>query len=545
MVMAVSRDSLAERSVSPIDLGRSCTDSSDMRTPARKQIWSVARQLVALIVFGILGAALRYIDIWPATYVPGTWMWFLILLTPVTVVLWIRIRKGGMNLWRRLGVLSVLAVAIWAWSCIVLGMTGWDSRLTRTPSDDVTRWERSAAQRISRLDAYNPRDREFLRALVADRRIVLLGESSHCVEEYSQLKLNIIRFLHEELGFNVLAFESYMLPAYLANLELAAKGHSNIAIDCLYPMWKTETVRRLFRYIEATKSGDSPMHLAGIDMKIKQDGWSEVMAFIYGALASDSTLAGDYMRAQVRFGPDIYDRIRRRDIDESDPLGREFATFYTGLSRHLGEASEQGVMTGESARDRDLAAQLAGNVAAQPRYQGMSGFRRVALRDSLMARNVEYLAEKLYPKEKIIVWAHNSHIARARSEAELSDMPMRVFDWLARHWRRVTFMGEHLSNKYGDDLYVVGLYMASGTYETIRGDKQRVRPPRRDSVEYLMHDASVAATFLDFTNTSEPIGHAWQSRQSKVLYESSWYAVVPAEQYDAIAVVSRANPPQD
>jgi len=51
------------------------------------------------------------------------------------------------------------------------------------------------------------------------------------------------------LGFNVIAFEIYMLSCYLANKEPADDVCPGGAIDCLDPMWNTQTVRRLFLYI--------------------------------------------------------------------------------------------------------------------------------------------------------------------------------------------------------------------------------------------------------------------------------------------------------
>ena len=51
----------------------------------------------------------------------------------------------------------------------------------------------------------------FLDIVLKDKRIVLLGESSHGTEEYSQTKFQLIRYLHEKLGFNVLLFGNILV----------------------------------------------------------------------------------------------------------------------------------------------------------------------------------------------------------------------------------------------------------------------------------------------------------------------------------------------
>jgi len=53
--------------------------------------------------------------------------------------------------------------------------------------------------------------------VLKDKRIVFLGENAHGVSEFTTMKARLIRYLHEELGFDVLAFESNVADAYAAN----------------------------------------------------------------------------------------------------------------------------------------------------------------------------------------------------------------------------------------------------------------------------------------------------------------------------------------
>jgi hypothetical protein len=47
------------------------------------------------------------------------------------------------------------------------------------------------------------------------------------------------------------------------------------------------------------------------------------------------------------------------------------------------------------------------------RYWQMTTGNEVSVRDLQMAENLIWLAEKAYPGKKIIVWAHNGHIAKS------------------------------------------------------------------------------------------------------------------------------------
>src|SRR5688572_12479949 len=62
-------------------------------------------------------------------------------------------------------------------------------------------------------------DLQFLKTVIGDRRIVQLGESHHSVAEYGAMKTRLIKFLHQEMGFDVLAFESSIYECYAADLR--------------------------------------------------------------------------------------------------------------------------------------------------------------------------------------------------------------------------------------------------------------------------------------------------------------------------------------
>lgn len=65
-------------------------------------------------------------------------------------------------------------------------------------------------------------------------------------------------------------------------------------------------------------------------------------------------------------------------------------------------------------------------------------------RDSLMALNVEWQIESLYKNKKVIIVAHNYHIAKFNEKEEV--------------------MGEFLSKKYSNEMYVLGAFAGSGKY---------------------------------------------------------------------------------
>ncbi len=106
-------------------------------------------------------------------------------------------------------------------------------------------------------------------AAVGDRRIVLLGENGHGVAEFTQLKVHLVRYLHEHLGFSVLAMESGVWECNAINDQLPFLSPPAAIRGCLtYAMEHTDLIP-LFDYLKAQMAGPSPLRLSGIDLQIQ------------------------------------------------------------------------------------------------------------------------------------------------------------------------------------------------------------------------------------------------------------------------------------
>lgn len=105
----------------------------------------------------------------------------------------------------------------------------------------------------------------FLKEELKERDIILLGEPSHNSKFYPS-KIQLVKYLHEELGYNVLAFESGLFEMYLVNEELKKSTATEVVHKGLFPIWANDAeFSALLVYLdEQTKLGN-PLQLAGFD----------------------------------------------------------------------------------------------------------------------------------------------------------------------------------------------------------------------------------------------------------------------------------------
>ena len=152
-----------------------------------------------------------------------------------------------------------------------------------------------------------------------------------------------------------------------------------------------------------------------------------------------------------------------------------------------------------------------------------------------MAENLIFLAEELYPDKKIIVWGHNFHL-RHDNVAIPPDSAMFI-DVAART------MGSWIRDRYGDEVYTVGLYAHRGQAANNSGEAYEILPAEPGSLEALLHEPGFEALFIDLSHAAEAPGLSWVTEPVTARHNGTIeLLMVPSDQYDAILLIDEATP---
>ena len=108
-------------------------------------------------------------------------------------------------------------------------------------------------------------DLAFLKPLLNDKKVVLLGESSHGIGDYYALKARLIRYLHQECGFRVLSLESGIADIFLEYQQIDSLSPVRLRNNTVYGNFQCKEILPLFEYIKETQSGKSPLIYSGFD----------------------------------------------------------------------------------------------------------------------------------------------------------------------------------------------------------------------------------------------------------------------------------------
>lgn len=362
-----------------------------------------------------------------------------------------------------------------------------------TPEKIADLRERALPLRTVDPEAESFSDLTPLKQHIEDRRIVILGEPTHGDGTAFLAKSRLVKFLHQEMNFEVLAFEGGLYDLRLATERASSPDeYLQAATNNLSRPWaQSKQVRPALHYYAETKTTDSPLHLVGIDGALRSPNDSVFVARLKIHLQSQNQWA------QVAEGTN-FEHTLRTQLTNPLALARDTAAYRQFITRvdRLIQPLEDG-----SAQDEFWALMLE-NVKAQVQ----TGFQRsYEPRNRQMAHNLVWLAEEAYPEKKVVVWIASSHGVRNLSSIE------RINE--ERSYKGQTSMGDVLAETFDGGIYTLGITAHGGEYGAFYWDDQdpkTIGEPSSGSLEALMGSLSYEHAILDFTDV--PSAH-WLSKK--------------------------------
>lgn len=399
---------------------------------------------------------------------------------------------------------------------------------------ESTLWVQANHQPIRSLTADDDfSDLAFLEPTLRGRRIVQLGENGHGVAEFSQLKVRLIKYLHSELGYDILAFESGLYECQWANELVGRLGAASVMRNCLFGIWHTAEVIPLFEYIAEARSSDRPLQLAGFDVINSGSGWHQRPEFLFHRLIEpfDPDYAARAFSLDSLF---LHRAITIEDREYIESHQAELVADFEALAAFLTEHRDEiaGAARADPARV-ELAAQVALSAAASVRLGAADVRDHTApeaseIRGRGMADNLEFIADRLYPGKKIIVWAHNGQVRH---------------DGLAVEPYPAKTMGGWLAERRGEEVYTIGLYMYRGHAARDFDTVYEIARIPAGSLESILSRADAPWHFLDLSGAQLEPGTSWMFTPSIAMLDgSSTETLVARDQYDGIVFIDSVSP---
>jgi erythromycin esterase len=285
-----------------------------------------------------------------------------------------------------------------------------------------------------------------LKARLQGARIVAMGEATHGTREFQQLKARMFRFLAEELGFTVFGIEGNW-PESLTVNRYVLGGNVDAEQGLGFGWWHTEDMSALLHWMR--QYNQDPAHTRklkfyGFDMQVP-------------GLAESNVL--DYLR---RVDPETVDTAAQAfDVLGHWAENKQYEIASTGVKRRTAgslaillrrfDERKQEYVRRSSEQDWTMARQNLVIVKQAEVKLGNQGEPGRTFRDRAMAENVKWILDQEPPGTKMMLWAHNGHVAVAAPPDAPDHIPM----------------GGHLREFFGDRLVSCGFIFQQGSFRAV------------------------------------------------------------------------------
>jgi len=371
-------------------------------------------------------------------------------------------------------------------------------------------------------------DLQFLKGVIGSRRLVQLGESGHGVGEFDSTKVRLVRFLHEEMGFDVIAFESGLYDCFRADERVGELSAASLMHGSIFAVWSAEETLPLFDYLKSTRASARPLTLAGFDtqfstiLKARPADLRDLLAVIDPGVAADAfALDTELVRLYFLDRP----AARSQAAGELADMTARYEALADVIERQQGRLER-------AFPERPLYPRVMGQAMRRApsllRSIAGSDVEYGAIRDEGMADTLTWLAHDLFPERKIIVWAHNYHVRH-----DGPAIPPR-----ARN------MGSFIVQRHRDELYTVGLFMYWGQAAWNDRTLYTITQPLQNSLEALLGRTGTPASFVNLLGEAPSPGTAWMFQP---VAAKEWGFTdedqILSRQYDGILFVDQVHPP--
>ncbi len=384
-----------------------------------------------------------------------------------------------------------------------------------------------------------PTELKAFQTAIGTARLVGLGESRHDTREQLLLKGQLVRHLISDLGFRALILEeSYPHAESLDRYVTSGEGDVPEIMNGLagWYLWDSEEMSELVQWIRefnAEREPEQSVRIFGVDITAPAPGVQSVLDSLENS-GVDVPLNDQALGLDLQQG-DFWPVTWERYAALSDAQRRELAKNYEKLVNML--KANRTKLIAASSEQAFQKTQLMAEIGRRGNEFFSSGDRAEAgaFRERGMAWATLWILDQEIPNQKVILWAHNLHVAKSSFR-----MPGFVEDEL-------TPMGVYLSKELGDAYVVIGGTFGTGSYPADLPPGERVfEPAAEDVMDGALARVGVPNFLVDLRKV-EPISQSakWLQQDREWFAQDANAVMVPNAAFDLVYFVnniSRSQP---
>ena len=393
-------------------------------------------------------------------------------------------------------------------------------------------------------------DYSFLENVIKSKKIVLLGEQSHGDGATFDEKVEIVKYLHEKMGYNTIVFESGFYDHYKA-FKQYSENKSNISIfsEAVFGIWSdTKAFQNLMNYVDERAKQNDPIKILGFD---SQEGSIFKNHFMDDFIKL-------FENRKITFPENVITSIEKsfvaRDLEDVASNKKDSLELYKNFDFVMNSFNKiENVNFDEKIMKQVFISKIADVSFDIMQLQK----QKIAVqnpRDEQMAKHLIFLSE-IYPNDKMICWGASYHFSKKINQIEYTDETEDYFKQYANNEIKNTGytdyktgagskllegaipMGELLKKHFGEQIYSIAFSSLEGQYGIVDEKPFPILKPPFNSIEQQLYDKPNSKTFFEF-NKNENNSY-YCSALGNIPFKAKWGFI-----FDGLLFIKKSYQPE-
>ncbi len=356
-----------------------------------------------------------------------------------------------------------------------------------------------ASKKEPYVNLFSGKKADSIKQIIGNAEVVFLGEPTHGDGNIFKLKTEMVKFLHQKMGFSVLAFESGLVDLALANQAIAAGENTTQALEnSIFNIWTgSAQFRPLMQYIEEQKIS---LKVAGFDSQLA--GTYSADLFV-DEIRKLLTRQSKDQKAVARIDFDYLDQVVGYMNENFEfPSSSAITTFEKWSLESIRLLRQLSLTDQAIASKRDFLVQgLKSSFALAKSYLSQNPSAKTEStfvaadsnpRDQQMADNILFLMEQ-FKGRKIICWGANTHFANRVDQ--LNNQELQAYFPVGRILKPIL----------EDKLCIIGTTAGGGSYGSWSEEVQPLARPLPGTIEHELLSKDVGAALVDLKSAPNQI----------------------------------------
>ena len=346
-------------------------------------------------------------------------------------------------------------------------------------------------------------DFSFLKEELKDVQVVMLGENTHFDGNVFEMKTKIVQYLHQEMGFNTIAFESGIYDVWRAQKSInEGQNVAEALSNSLFSIWAKRNEFQSFKQFYNQNKKD--LKIFGFDYQITSNNGNVL-------LAKDLFEYAKKINHKIKFKQEDFELLLESMtnsgmFDEEDISYEQFKTELTSFKIKI---SQQKDSEEKFYWNQIVKSLLELGHDAISKEEILSTFNTTSfdnIRDKQMADNLlAYLKQN--PEAKVICWGANAHFVNNMSS--ITEPILKEFVPMS------SYIKKELKNK------VYSLAAVTSEDSIFLQNKWHKTPIKKHSFEYFLKEKNESPHIFISSNQSGMQILAWNRLFSPITFVES------------------------